>query len=84
MQTKQSKKTELNNKTIVAFVLTVAAGLLPAAAQRSDEREKSNELGLVIGATVTQPNTGERYFGLRGVARLLDFSFPNWLEQWQV
>jgi hypothetical protein len=57
MQTKQPTKTELSNKTIVVLVLSVAAALLPAAAQTSDEREKSNELGLVIGATVTPSQT---------------------------
>ena len=54
MQTKQPTKTGLSN-TIV--VLAVAAALLPAAAKTSDERDKSDELGLVISATVTPSQT---------------------------
>jgi hypothetical protein len=64
MQTKKRTETKVSNKKIVVLLFAVRATLLPANAQTSDEREKSNELGLVVGATVTPSQTvGEGYFG---------------------
>jgi len=47
----------LSYREVVALVFAVAATLLQATAQTSNEREKKNELGLVIGATVTPSQT---------------------------
>jgi hypothetical protein len=54
MQTTKRTETGLGNKKIVVLLFAVAAALLPATAQAqtSNERWKSNELGLVTGATV--------------------------------
>ena len=60
MQTKKRTETRVSNKKIVVLLFAVTATLLPANAQTSDEREKSNELGLVIGATVTPSQTVAR------------------------
>jgi len=57
MQTKKRTETGLGNKKIVGLLFAVEAAPLPATAQASDEREESNELGLVIGATVTPSQT---------------------------
>ena len=47
----------MGNKKIVVLLFAVPAALLLATAQASDDREKSNEQGLVIGATVTPSQT---------------------------
>jgi hypothetical protein len=57
MQTTKRTETGLGNKKIAVLLFAVAAAILSATAQTSDEREKSNELGLVIGATVTPSQT---------------------------
>ena len=47
----------MSNKKIVVFLFAAATALFPVTAQASNEPEKRDELGLVIGATVPSTQT---------------------------